>query len=144
MTVPRTVFADASYFIALRSQPDRDTKRAAAWNQYPVRNRTNVVTTEAVLWEFLNFFASRGREVAFQAYSRLHADQQIRVVPFNDAPGEAAVRLYSSRDDQEWGVIDCLSFEVMWSRDITAALTFDRHFIQAGFVSLLDEEPPGP
>jgi len=51
----------------------------------------------------------------------------------------AAVALYSSRPDKDWGVTDCASFVTMKDRAITEALTVDRHFEQAGFCALLLE-----
>ena len=45
--------------------------------------------------------------------------------------------LYEARMDKEWGLVDCLSFHVMWDRGLTKALTSDEHFEQAGFVALL-------
>ncbi len=32
-----------------------------------------------------------------------------------------------------WGLVDCLSFVVMKQHQISVVLSFDRHFIQAGF-----------
>ena len=49
-----------------------------------------------------------------------------------------AVRHYQQRPDKEWGLTDCISFLVMSDRGLTAALTADRHFAQAGFVCLLN------
>ena len=50
---------------------------------------------------------------------------------------DRAVRLFSEREDKEWGLTDCVSFVVMNDRGIREALTADEHFHQAGFVSLL-------
>jgi predicted nucleic acid-binding protein len=53
---------------------------------------------------------------------------------------DRAVTLYAARIDKEWGVTDCISFVVMQERGLTAALTTDVHFQQAGFRVLLVEE----
>jgi len=53
---------------------------------------------------------------------------------------DQAVTLYAARMDKEWGVTDCISFVVMQERGLTAALTTDAHFQQAGFQALLLEE----
>jgi len=50
---------------------------------------------------------------------------------------DAAFQLFRSRQDKEWGLVDCLSFVVMQSLSITEALTADDHFNQAGFRALL-------
>jgi len=41
--------------------------------------------------------------------------------------------MYETHQDKTWGLVDCLSFVVMRQHRISVALTFDRHFIQAGF-----------
>jgi predicted nucleic acid-binding protein len=136
------LFADASYYIAFLNRPDSDRNRAIAWQRYVTKNRIPVVTTEAVLWELLNFFAGAGRSRAYEAYARLHLDPLVRVFGLDDPLHAVAVRLYRDRPDQEWGITDCLSFEVMRRQRLTGALTFDHHFEQAGFRVLLLEEPP--
>jgi predicted nucleic acid-binding protein len=50
---------------------------------------------------------------------------------------DRALELYQQHADKEWTLTDCASFVVMRERGITAALTGDRHFEQAGFTALL-------
>jgi predicted nucleic acid-binding protein len=35
------------------------------------------------------------------------------------------------------GLVDCVSFVIMNRYKINQALTFDRHFVQAGFIALM-------
>lgn len=143
MIVPPVVFADASYYIALLSRPDADRDRAIAWHRCLAARQITIITTEAVLWEFLNYFsAAPGRLRAMESYERLRADPRTEVVGFDRGLCVAAVQLYKNRPDQNWGVTDCLSFVVMAHRKLTAALTADRHFEQAGFTALLLQAPP--
>ena len=51
---------------------------------------------------------------------------------FNDA-----FDLYKTHQDKEWGLVDCISFVVMRHEDVCEALTFDQHFVQAGFTALM-------
>jgi len=48
--------------------------------------------------------------------------------------------LYKTHQDKEWGLIDWISFVVMQEADIRKALTFDQHFVQAGFRALMRDE----
>ena len=41
------------------------------------------------------------------------------------------------REDKGWSLTDCVSFTLMHERAITAALSTDAHFIQAGFEAVL-------
>ena len=137
-----TYFADTSYWMALSRKRDQYNRQAAAWNQFVIRTRSNIVTTEAVLWEWLNAFADAGtRAVAAEGYRRAHADARIEVVPFQPELIDSAVELYRTRPDKRWSLTDCLSPVVMERRQLTEALTTDRHFEQAGMKVMLLQQP---
>jgi predicted nucleic acid-binding protein len=48
-----------------------------------------------------------------------------------------APKLYEDVSDKNWSLTDCASFLIMREEGLTAALTHDRHFVQAGFQALL-------
>ena len=60
----------------------------------------------------------------------------VQVVRLTPALFDRAFALYSSRQDKDWGLSDCVSFIVMRDEGVTDALTFDQHFVQAGFRAL--------
>ena len=100
------------------------------------------MTTEAVLWEWLNALSDAStRGVAAEGYHRAHADARIEVVPFRNELVDFAVRLYGTRPDKDWSLTDCLSFVVMERRELTEALTTDRHFEQAGLKAVMLDQP---
>jgi hypothetical protein len=81
----------------------------------------------------LNGFSDAStRAVAAEGYRRAHADARIEVVPFAPELIHAAVESYRTRPDKSRSLTDCLSFVVMERRQLTEALTADRHFEQAG------------
>ena len=101
------------------------------------------MTTEAVLWEWLNGLSNAStRRVAAEGYRRAHADAGIEVVPFQPELIESAVQLYGTRPDKDWSLTDCLSFFVMRRSNVQIALTPDHHFEQAGFRPVLLHAPP--
>lgn len=69
----------------------------------------------------------------------LRSDPDIEVVSVSLKLFDRAVKLYSSRMAEEWGMTDCISFIVMQDMEIIDALTTDDHFRQAGFRELLIE-----
>jgi predicted nucleic acid-binding protein len=72
----------------------------------------------------------------FRAFTR--KCQQLVAFPNSAKPlYSAAFNLFKSREDKEWGLIDCVSFTVMQNRKMVDALTADDHFNQAGFRALL-------
>lgn len=131
-------FADTSFWIALSSKRDQYHSQAIAWYMAVTRSGSQILTTEAVLWEWLNALAdTTTRSIASEGYQRVHADRRVEVVPFGTELNGAAVDLYRSRADKDWSLTDCLSFAVMEQRLLTEALTTDHHFEQAGLKALM-------
>ena len=134
----RPVFVDTSYWIALLNPHDdlHEPARRVSASLHAVR----LVTSEAILVEWLNDFARRGRYLRAAAAAlieRLRLDSGVEVVPQTSADFGEALRLYAERADQSWSHTDCSSFSIMRRQGITEALTYDRHFEQAGFKALL-------
>ena len=129
-----TYFADTSFWIAISSKRDQYHSQAVAWHQSLVRTASRIVTTEAVLWEWLNALSDAAtRAIAAEGYRRVHADRRIDVVPFQPGLSAAAVELYRGRAGKNWSLTDCLSFAIVDRHALTDALTTDRDFEQAGF-----------
>lgn len=101
----------------------------------------HIVTTEAVLTEVCSFLAHHSvRNLAVRAINEIRSDDTIEVIPASSDLFERAYTLFAKRTDKDWSLVDCLSFEVMHLRQITQALTTDKHFLQAGFDVLVDLE----
>ncbi len=137
------LFAGASFWIAISSRRDQFYANAIAWRTYLLRSGRSVVTTEPVLWEWLNTLAdSATRGIAAEGYRRCHRDERVEVIRADDRLSDAAISLFESRNDKSWSLTDCLSFVVMNEMKLTEALTADHHFRQAGFrPALLDDAP---
>ena len=134
----RPVFADACYWIALLHEQDA-LHDLALLLQHELRGRP-VVTSEMTLVEALNFFGEFGpamRRAAVNLLYDIAANPNIRVVPLRTQQFWHAVDYYNARPDQQWGLVDCASFQIMEERGISEALTNDRHFAQAGFTILM-------
>lgn len=133
-----SIFADTAFWIALvapRDQLHLQAKDASGWLA-----NSRIVTSELVLTEFLNEFARRGedlRNAATKLVESLRARSDLQIVPQTSVGFAAAFDLYRKRTDKGWSLTDCSSFAIMEQYGIREALTFDRHFEQAGFKALL-------
>jgi uncharacterized protein len=127
-----SIFADTSFYLAVINP--RDEYHAEAVGMLG-RITTVMVTTEWVLAELLNTCArdQRNRQRAVALVNHLRFSNAVEVVPVTSPQFEAGFELYLNRMDKQWGVVDCISFQLMWERSIGQALTFDEHFEQAGF-----------
>lgn len=137
-----TYFADTSFWIGLSSKRDEHHPRAVAWQQFVARTRSTLVTSDAVLLEWLNAMSdATTRRIAVASCLRVRSDSRIEVVPMEAELLGSALHLYRDRPDKGWSLTDCLSFLVMERRGMTEALTTDRDFEQAGFRALMLSRP---
>jgi uncharacterized protein len=105
--------------------------------------RVQLVTTEEVLTEVLNYFAEWGPEArgaAVLAIDRIRRRPATLVVPQTSDGFDRALQRYRERLDKGYSLTDCGSMRVMEDRGIVDILTSDRHFAQAGFRPLLAVE----
>ena len=97
-----TVFADASYWIALLHEQDAHHDLALLLRE-ELRGRL-VITTEMVLVEVLNFFAGFGavkRRAAVNLLFDLQADDRVDIIEQTTGQFWDAVAYYNARPDQE-------------------------------------------
>jgi predicted nucleic acid-binding protein len=136
-------FADTAFWIALVVKRDQFHARAVRWKQWLDQRRASLLTTEAVLWEWLSACAAPPvRTQTAEGYRLFHEGKAPEVIPFDPRLMQAAFSLYEAHEDKSWSLTDCLSFVVMQARGLTDALTADHHFEQAGFRALLLQDPP--
>jgi predicted nucleic acid-binding protein len=137
-----TYFADTSFWIGLSSKRDQHHHRAFAWHQFVIRTRSTIVTTEAVLLEWLNALSDVStRRIAAESYLRVRADARIEVLPLQAELMDSAIQLYRDRPDKNWSLTDCLSFLVLERRGLAEALTTDHDFEQAGLRANMLDQP---
>lgn len=132
------LFADSSYWIALLNSHDELHQKALRLARGFASHQ--IVTSEMVLVEILNGFADAGeylRGKASQMVDALQTNQQVTIIPQTAAQFENALVRYRAAEDKNWSITDCASFDIMEQNSIDAAITYDRHFEQAGYRALL-------
>ncbi len=134
-------FLDASFVVAL--ELTNDNKHGAArsfWNELDEKN-AHFVTTGFVLAEILAYLNGFGlhRKSAEVGNWLLFNPAVELVIPGRREIVDGYDYLVRHRD-KRYLVTDCLSFILMRKMRLDAALTFDRHFAQAGFAMLPEEK----
>ena len=138
----KAVFADTGFWIALLYPSDRWHSQAIAIYEEIEYKQQKVITSEMVLIELLNFFAkfdSRLRQKTGKVVQQMRVHSNIKVIPQNSEQFERALNLYLQRSDKAWSLTDCCSFLIMEELNLTEVLAHDKHFRQAGFITLLGE-----
>jgi len=132
-----SVFIDTGYLLALEMTNDQNHEAALShWNQIKT-SLPELVTTSYVFDEVVTFFNSRGRHAkAVEVGNRLLQSRSVTLIQVEENLFEAAWRYFQQRADKAYSLTDCISFVVMNEQGIRHALTFDKHFAQAGFTTL--------
>jgi predicted nucleic acid-binding protein len=97
--------------------------------------------TDALLLEIGNALARSYKQEAVKIIAQLLAAEEVDVVHLTPDLFAQGFRLYRLHQDKAWGLVDCISFMVMREAGVNQALTFDQHFVQAGFQALMLETP---
>jgi predicted nucleic acid-binding protein len=141
---PEPVFLDTAYVNALVNVRDQWHEIAVRWERKLAADKRRLVTTEFVLVEIADGLAAvRFRVQAAEVLTILRASPLVEIIPASSQLFAAALELYRSRPDKDWGLTDCASFVVMRERSLSEALTVDDHFRQAGFRALLLDDISG-
>ena len=129
------VFVDTSYVLALEIADDFHHGAAQAHWKSVVHNLPPLIKTSYVLDEIATFFNSRGLHYkAVQVVNNFLNSSSVEIVHISEVLFDAGWILFQKHDDKRYSLTDCISFVAMQQREIFTALTFDKHFAQAGFI----------
>jgi uncharacterized protein len=134
----KQLFCDTLYFIALINPKDQ-------WHQSaieiePLVESLDLITTEEVLTDLLNFYSEFGTRMRFEVSVFV---RQLLLNPKFEITGQSemsflnALELYETRLDKGYSLTDCISMNICREFGITEILTHDHHFEQEGFKTLL-------
>ena len=131
------IFVDTGFVIALINQRDQYHQQASElanrFEGYPL------LVTDGVLLEIGNALVRNYKKEAIEIIEQFFDSDEVEVVRLTPQLFDQAFSLYKMYEDKEWGLVDCISFAVMRAVGVSQALTFDRHFVQAGFQVLMRE-----
>jgi uncharacterized protein len=136
--VPIPILVDTLFVVALINPRDQYHQKAVELSEVFEGHR--LLVTDAILLEIGNALARGYRTEAAQVIEQFLDSEEVDLVRLDPDLFGRALRLYKRHDDKFWGLVDCLSFLVMKERGMEEALTFDRHFPQAGFRALMRDE----
>src|SRR6185295_12154375 len=129
--MPVKLFVDTSFVIALLNEKDQYHNQAEALS-YKFENFP-LITTSAVLLEIGNALAQDFRKEAVRVIKILRNSKRVEVAEVDETLAEKGLAVYEKYADKTWGLVDCISFVVMWEAGLIKVLTFDEDFEQAGF-----------
>ncbi|MFP4219190.1 MAG: type II toxin-antitoxin system VapC family toxin [Phormidium sp.] len=127
-------FLDISYILALEIlNEDAHQKVLQSW-LILAQSKPYLFTTTYIFDETVTFFNSRNlHSKAIEVGERLLKSPDIELIQIDNNLFRLGWQYFKKYKDKSYSLTDCLSFVVMEQQEIAAALTLDRHFIQAGF-----------
>ena len=131
------LFLDTSYIVALELFDDQNHKKTLEhWRNLDKTNLV-LVTTSYIFDETVTFLNSRGlHSKAIEVGNRLLTSRAIQFIQVDEHLFRESWEYFQKYQDKFYSLTDCLSFIVMQQLKINMALTYDQHFVQAGFVKL--------
>ena len=132
------IFIDTLFVVALINPRDQyhaiASMLATDYEGYPL------LTTDCVLLEIGNALARNFKAQSIEIVDDFITSTEVKIVHLNPQIFDKAYQIYKKYKDKEWGLVDCVSFIAMQEENVDTALTFDQHFIQAGFKALMRSE----
>ncbi len=128
---------DASAWIAVSDRRDKYFPEASTEYNRLINERHMLVTTNLVIAEaYILIRRTGGHTPAMRLLGSLNSSPRLLRV-YSDARIESlAEAILDKHADQDFSFTDAVSFVVMQERGISAAFTFDNHFISLGFQML--------
>lgn len=126
---------DTLFVVALLNTRDQHHEQASCLAD--LYDGQPLLVTQPVLLEIGNALARGFKSEAVEVIETLLSSADVEVIPLTPDLFQRGFAYYRAHRDKDWGLVDCISFVVMKERGIKDALTFDRHFVQAGFQALM-------
>ncbi len=105
-------FLDTVFIQAILNS--RDQYHQVAKDFLPrVRNAKEVWITEAIFMEVSNALSNYNRQKVSAFIRQCYSTDNISVVNITPQLFQEGLKLYESRQDKNWGLVDCISFTVM-------------------------------
>lgn len=136
----KSIFLDTGFLIALESSNDQNHKKskllwAEVSNDLPL-----LITTDFIFDEVVTFFNSKGfHKKALELGTFLLDSNYVDIIRIDREIFSESWNYFQKNNDKLYSFTDCTSFIVMNKLKLKTALSFDRHFIQAGFKVLPDK-----
>ena len=132
------VFMDSAGFLALWDASDEHHATALRLQEQLARGRRRFLTTEYVADETVTLLLVRhSHRAAVDFLDTIERSEALRLEWIDPARFHASADWFRKHGDKAWSFTDCVSFAVMRELRVRDVFTTDRHFRQAGFISLL-------
>ena len=128
------IFVDTGAWLALADKRDQYHKAATAVYPQILHQYPRLITTNLVIAETYNLIRRRlGHQAGISFLSSLRQTSRLKRIYTNDAATSQAEAILKQYNDQDFSLVDAVSFVVMHEQNSTQVFAFDHHFQVMGF-----------
>ena len=134
--MPMRIFMDTGAFLALEDESDEHHEEALQFRREALmKEMVEVISTSHILDETLTLIRGRLEIRASIDFSRkIRKSPVMKMLSVSNDSEKKTLDVFERYDDKTSNFTDCVSFVVMREMGVQEAFTFDRHFVQMGFV----------
>ena len=141
----RPLFVDTSGWMACADAADPFYKRCRAARDEALRGGRALITTDVVMDETLTLIRVRlGIDAAVTWWRQIDGSRRLKWERVDAARFDRARELFFSQRDRGYSFTDCTSFAIMRELRLRDALATDKHFVQAGFETIVGDRSRRP
>jgi uncharacterized protein len=130
----RTVFVDTSAWFAGIAKNDQFNERAMKCHNQLLKGNTHFTTSNSIIHETTMLLERKvSKKEAIRFSILVFKDPDIEIIHADEEIEREAYNLYQKYKDQDFSIIDCISFVIMQKYQISRCFTFDHHFSSMGF-----------
>jgi predicted nucleic acid-binding protein len=138
MTIREDVFVDTSAWIALADKDDAYHKKAASLYPSLLKNYKSLITSNLIIAEtYVLILNELGYDAALRFIEGVRTSPRILKVYSTGEIEAGAEEILTKFTDQDFSYTDAVSFVIMKRQKVRKAFCFDKHFLIAGFESIL-------
>lgn len=132
------VFVDTSFLIALTDKSDKHADNAQDCFLTRINEGVELFSNNAILSETITWLRYHaGFKYAREFGEKFRHSKIIKTIWIDSDLEKEAWEVFLKYSDKDLSYVDCLSFACMKTNRINHAFTFDKHFQQVGFNTLL-------
>jgi hypothetical protein len=134
IAMSREVFVDSGAWIALSDTRDKYHEAAKGQFRTLVEERVSLFTTNLVIAEVYTIIRrTGGYDPAMRFLRSIRESVRLKVIFSDRFLEDQAGEILRKYKDQDFSLVDAVSFALMQDLEIEEAFAFDRHFTIAGF-----------
>jgi predicted nucleic acid-binding protein len=131
----KKIFVDTGAWFAIADKTDQFHRKARDYIKRIVENRNNLITSNLVVHEAAMLLSRKlSKEAASRFLQTIYNDDDVEVIHCNEAVEKEAYSIFHHYAEQDFSIVDCVSFVLMKKLEIKRVFTFDKHFKTMRFV----------